>query len=476
LTWDGQPHPGIMDDVNNPLAGPPLPDWYLLPATLIFAAITLYVAARTKGRAPRFLILACWFRYTLSSLQGYSYREAFPGMSWIALGSIITIVAGLLVLEKRRFFAKAIAVPVGGICGAIALSAIINQDMSSIMQAVLRFLFFAVICVATWQSLETAGSTVLRRLLVVFIPPIVAQIVSIVLNVPKSGELDGSVSYIGGFYHEQIFSLVMATCFVTAIFATSIGRLQRVAVALISLIAVYLANYRTTIVALAPLTMFTFAMGVPQSFRKKQRALVIVVVGLFGMAMIAFGTTAYQDRFSDLTIVAEQGTNLIQPPELFKDSDRKVLSARPYIWSQYIYAYKKAPKAQRIVGFGPDSWIDVFPEYAHNTLISFLYETGIVGVGAILILWMTMFRLAFAAEPPVRGQLIAAHLSFFVLNMATMPHSQIEGNILYGILCGFTLAKAHFAKARVNLETARIRRGFRTPQPGFASASHMRSR
>ena len=36
----------------------------------------------------------------------------------------------------------------------------------------------------------------------------------------------------------------------------------------------------------------------------------------------------------------------------------------------------------------------------------------------------------------------AVGISFFLLNMATMPHWMIEGNILYGVICGYTLYRA----------------------------------
>jgi len=50
-----------------------------------------------------------------------------------------------------------------------------------------------------------------------------------------------------------------------------------------------------------------------------------------------------------------------------------------------------------------------------------------------------MLRQAFRAGPERKIILVAAHLSFIVMNMATMPHWLIEGNVLYGILCGYTL-------------------------------------
>jgi hypothetical protein len=35
--------------------------------------------------------------------------------------------------------------------------------------------------------------------------------------------------------------------------------------------------------------------------------------------------------------------------------------------------------------------------------------------------------------------MLAAHLSFILLSMSTMPLWMIQGNILYGIICGYTL-------------------------------------
>jgi hypothetical protein len=65
----------------------------------------------------------------------------------------------------------------------------------------------------------------------------------------------------------------------------------------------------------------------------------------------------------------------------------------------------------------------------------------VLGVAALLWLWFSMFRLALKTDPGERTILISAHASFFLLNMATMPHWQIEGNIFYGLLCGYTIAK-----------------------------------
>ena len=430
--------------MNPDLAGPPLPSWFLLPATGVFAALTLYFIMRTRGRAARFLMFACWFRYTLSSLHEFTYHEAIPGVKWVALGSLVILGTGVLVLEKRRFLTKAFY-PVALICGLMFVSAVINRIPMNAFEPITRFATFVLIAVALWQALETSGSSVLRRLLLVFIQPITYQIASIALGVPKSGELDGSLSYIGGYYHEELFSLIAATLFFVAIFAGGIGKRMRFMLCTVALASIFLANYRTTMLGILPVAMIAVFTALPKAFEPSQRSLARVLIVVSGVAVFGVGATLQADRFSDLSAITN-GTSLIKPPETFTWEERKELSSRPYIWSNYIYAYADAPPVQKLIGFGPDAWEGKMLNYAHNTLISFLYEMGVAGVAAILLLWGTMFWLAWSTDERSRNLLLGGHLSFLVLNLATMAHWQVEGNILYGLLSGYTIAKARQAK------------------------------
>ncbi len=193
-----------------------------------------------------------------------------------------------------------------------------------------------------------------------------------------------------------------------------------------------------------PLVLTAGFVGIPRAVKPSQRTFARVVMIVAGFALVGGIVVAERDRFADLGALS-QGTALIRPPETFTWADRRVLSSRPYIWSEYIYAYADAPRLQKWIGYGPDSWVTRMPIYAHNTVISFLYELGIFGVIAILLVWGNMIRLAFMAEPRWRPLLLAGHASFIVLNLATMAHWQVEGNILYGLLCGFTIAKARQA-------------------------------
>ena len=80
----------------------------------------------------------------------------------------------------------------------------------------------------------------------------------------------------------------------------------------------------------------------------------------------------------------------------------------------------------------------MFSLYAHNTLVNNLYEYGFLGVAGALWLWLSMLAAALRVRHPQRGMLVGAHVSFIVLNMSTMPMWMIEGNLLYGLICGYT--------------------------------------
>src|SRR5690349_5580739 len=239
---------------------------------------------RTRGRAARWLMFACWLRYTLSSLQAFTYQEAIPGLKWVAMGSLVILGTGALVLEKRRFMSRAFY-PVGLICGLMFISAVINRAPMAAIEPITRFLTFVLMAVALWQALETGGSSVLKRLLLVFIQPLTYQLASIALGIPKSGELDGSLSYIGGYYHEELFSLIAATAFFVAIFAGQIGKRARFAICLVALVSIFLANYRTTMLGILPIAGIALSTALPKAFEPSQRSLARLLIVVSGVAL-----------------------------------------------------------------------------------------------------------------------------------------------------------------------------------------------
>jgi hypothetical protein len=184
---------------------------------------------------------------------------------------------------------------------------------------------------------------------------------------------------------------------------------------------------------------------------------VVIVAGL--------ATFIGADRFQDLAVALSGDVDLIKPPSSFTTEERRLLSARPYIWSHYYYGWREGTTLNHLIGFGPDAWVTQFGFYAHNTVLSVLFEMGLLGVFAVIFLWLRNISLALHAQGG-RGVLIAGHVAFATLAMATMPLWQVEGLIFYAILCGITLYRAEQAASlrRVVGSSGRASRGSRSRQ------------
>jgi hypothetical protein len=214
------------------------------------------------------------------------------------------------------------------------------------------------------------------------------------------------------------------------------------------LAGIFAANYRTSFIAVAPIAFGFFVFGIASRV-KPGRRLAASLIGLIAMVGgFLAANVVLADRLKDINAVTDGSEALIRPSEEFTVADQKVLSGRLYIWSRYLEEYESASDTRLLLGFGSDSWVDTFGVYAHNTVVSYLYEFGLAGAVLVVLVWLGMLVRAMRVRDwALRGQLLCAHVGFVLLNMATMPFWQIEGLILYGILCGYTVC---MSSARVH--------------------------
>lgn len=445
--------------------GPVMPPWVLYPATLIVLAILVYPFYRVRSGIARFALFAMSFRYLAAAHHNITFRSSPIGMSWNALGSSAIFLTGLLLIKRRHLMLKPL-IPCYLVVAVVGLSGFANHDIPGIVDVVVKFGYFVVIVISVYEGLNELGDKRMMNLLLwSALIPLFFQFLSIVFHVAKTSEGDGSVSYIGGYNHEAGFSIGLATCFVIGCFANGLNVWVRSGILLALLLGMLEANYRTTILAFAPLALVQFNLDIIGRFPARQRVVVAVGILTISSLIALAGIWMLRERFADLATTFGNLGELMKRQEQFTPDERYLLSTRPYIWSGYVYAYLDGSLRNHLLGYGPESWIGVFQVYAHNTVISQLYEYGVAGVVAIILLWSTMLFCAVRAQGP-RGKLLAAHGSFFILNMATMPHWLIEGNILYGIICGYTLYR-YFGPAMVPvLKPAAVKR----PGPRLLSA------
>jgi hypothetical protein len=429
----------------------------LVPVTMLLLVPLAIAFARSRGTAARFVLVALWLRYIAGAYHLWMFRPIAAGLSGNAVVSIATTGIGLLFVVRFANLAIRWLVPVYLLMAILLVSAVLNHDPTGAVNAIVKYLYFVVIALAVYQAhRRDPEGHFIGWLMVAFLPLTVFQFLSVVLHLPKGSDLDGGLVWIGGYNHEAAFSVALVAGFVVGCFARNAHPLPRLIFLLAMLVGIQLAGYRTAIIAMGPLAVATLWIGITTSVRRDQRPFMAGVGAALAVILVGIVVVFYGDKFADIATIAANPAALIKPPSEFTWADKQVLSARAYIWSSYLYAWASGGPVQHLFGFGPESWEGLFKVYPHNTLVGTVYELGLVGVLGMLLLWMTMLCAAITATGE-RLMLIAAHASFLLLNMATMPFWQVEGLGLYGFLCGYTMYRAGVAVRRREPIAARSR-------------------
>ena len=442
--------------------GPAFGPGILVPVTLLLL-VPLVVAARRAGSvAGAFVVVALWMRYTAGAYHLYMFQPLAGGLSGNALLSIAVTGFGLLFVVRPANLALKWLVPVYLLILLALLSAGLNGDPAGGINVAVKYAYMIVILLAAFQALRRdPAARFLTWAMVSFLPLLVFQALSLALNMPKGAEDGDGLVWIGGYNHEAAFSVALLTGFLVGGLARSAPRAVRIAFLSVTLVAILLAGYRTTILALAPLALAIFLGGLTMGVRRDQRGAMAVTATVAGVLLFAIAALLYRESFADLAAFLADPAALIKPPREFDLLERQVMSGRPLIWSSYIYAWADGTPLQHLFGLGPESWEGVFKVYPHNTLVATLYELGWFGVAAMIALWTAMFAAAASARGD-RFLLIAAHFAFFLLNMATMPFWQVEGLAFYGLLCGYTVHAARAATRRGTVSPDRF--AYRLPE------------
>jgi hypothetical protein len=201
-------------------------------------------------------------------------------------------------------------------------------------------------------------------------------------------------------------------------------------------------------IGMVPLGAYAVFAGIKHTFEPKLRT--ALLVGLFSaIAVLLIIGIATSERFADIANVATGQVEFLRAPESLSRDERQVFTGRAYLWSLYLHAWANGEPMQQLVGFGPESWVDHFNPalYAHNTFIGVLFDLGLVGAAAVLFLMGSGLFLAARGASPLR--MIAAHVSFILINFATMPMWMIPGLITYGFVWAYTLYELEGARRGV---------------------------
>ena len=406
-------------------------------ATLTFALLCRAVRTVRADWLTIFLLFVLWLRYVLAALDEYTFPRIVGGSSLIAISSIAIVMIGCLIVPLSLLTQRRI-VPVYIIIIWTLFSGFLNHEMSGAMTDLFKWLYFIIVTSLTLRMFNLYGID--RGFLLILITlstPMFLQIASIVANMPTLGE-DGSYNYIGGYFHEAVFSLVvMTTMWLVALTRWKRGWGGDILV-LASFAGIVAANYRTMIIAALPiLVIYGWCAGQQGSKSSQRRFALVLTISI--AAVVAALSPEVQARFDDLLLTLGDAGNLMKPAPEYTEQQRELLSTRVYLWAQYIGAFADADFPNKLVGFGPQSHNETFFTHPHNMLIYALYETGVFGLVLLLTLLVRNMVVAFSIVDTKRRWLVlAGHFAFLLANLATSPLSEIEGLILYAVLCAAT--------------------------------------
>jgi|SRR5215471_4938523 len=416
---------------------PSFPLYITIPTWAAILIPVLFWVWRLRDACAAFLLLATWCRYAMATLHQYTYPPTILGLSPMALSSLAIISVGVIVAAPRDLLLRRL-LPIYGIITIILVSAAANQTWVGAVNATFKWAYLIVFALAVYRAMQRCGpDQVCRALAVIYAAPIALQWLSVPWGL-KTMALDGTTFYIGGYESQQALSITFLTFLVVTCFSSSLGAIAAFGRLGIVAVGLVLANYRTSILAAALPASTLVISKLLSKFVPRQRLAAFMLLGVItAFALVGFAVME-QQRFSDLGVIYDQGAALVKPPSHFAPEDRRLLSGRLYLWSQYINAYLEGDLVNAVIGFGPESWVGRFAMYAHNTFISYLYELGVIGLAAFLWLLGSNLRAAMRVRSDRKPILIACHIGFIVLNLSTMAIWTLEGSILYALIIGHT--------------------------------------
>lgn len=430
--------------------------WMLVSVTAIavnFAVLLRNLRCLGSDRISKAVILLIWLRLALSALGEPALNRVAAGQSLLALGTVFGVLAVLLLMPLGGLRGARL-VPFGLLAGLVLLSAVFNGQIGAAVDTGILWAMFIVIAVLVHRALRIHGlRPVLGCLLVAFALPVALQLASVAMGRGVVGA-DGSVSYMGNYVHEAVFSTV-ALC---ALWLVTVFPWRKRASMLLGFAVVtasmLLANYRTLILACLPLLIALVVQVRGRAVPDRLQAMPLLMAG--ALAVVALMTLPLE-RFAEVGLIMGQLGELAKPPEEFTAADKDLLSARLYIAALYLREYIEADLLRHLIGFGPAADTGFVGTHPHNEFLRLLFETGITG----LTLWVaTLCGLAFAAlrrvPAPLNIALAAGYAALVVGSFGTSFFIRPEGIIFVALLVALTWYHTEAAGARV------------APRPGAA--------
>ena len=193
--------------------------WHAIAASVSIVCLIWISLDMRRQPLPKvlvFVVYALFFRFLLSAFPAFTFPPLVGPFSVNALYSLLVIALGFLMISRQLLLLRFL-IPIHITIVLIIASALYNGSFGQSIQSLVKWLFFIVIAVAAYESLLRAErSLVLEKLIKSFSIPVILQLVSVAAGNSKLTENDGSVSYLGGYNHESVFSVMLVTALILA--------------------------------------------------------------------------------------------------------------------------------------------------------------------------------------------------------------------------------------------------------------------
>lgn len=376
-------------------------------------------------------------RLLLASLHEVTYVQIVGGLSVNSLFSLMfTIITTVFLIYRRYPLITSKKLWSVKLYIFLLIMTGLFMDIAPVLVEVAKWLLFINIVVLLSLSYKKDGvQSVFWVLTKVYLFPVFLLMLSILLGVSKASEADGSTSYVGGFYHEAVFSVLVFTSLFVTLMTAILNKVKFTGVVILLIFYGFLLlmiNYRTTVLAYLVLTVVGGVVG----FLRLERSRKLILFFLFSCVVVGVGgEISLGERFEEIPLVLDMASDLMVPYEQYYVEDAKLFSGRLYIWSQYITAWSEGSYFNQVLGFGAGSWSKYFDVYAHNTFVSILFESGVFGVVLITSLFLAVsISLVNGVSADVGMVAVSTMVGFWILNIATMPLWQVEGVLLFSLI------------------------------------------
>lgn len=387
-------------------------------------------------------------RLLLDSLGSLTYAQLLPGLSIVKLyTALIIVLLGAYLFHKRRLEMR----PFGIMAILMVLAALPGTMMTGswngFVDIALGWIYPWLVAAMTLYAVRHSDQKrVATILLLCLLYPITNLAIHGAIFGPKVAET-GSLSYHGTFGHEGNMSylclgFIALACGLYGCAKNQLGKITLAGLIVVGNIALYLNNYRTSLVAIIAFWCVMLFYVFPRLSSVARMNMLLFGGIAFGVLVVKVGPDIAEKLQDIATLLADPGKYFD-----FSSTDAranasygdKLMSGRINIINEYMAYYVQAPFTSKITGLGPAFGTEAVGLYAHNEFVAALVEQGVIGLiilVGVLIAGFVIVRRGTAKGDWIAKSNAALLASILVMSLGTMPFRNVRALMVMGIALG----------------------------------------